>query len=84
VITDHWQVVVNRVPNEMFADLSDTEQEIILDPKVQIVNLEAAEQPEAFDLTPDEDSDDSEADETFVDRYLTTKSPVKARGQVKP
>jgi hypothetical protein len=29
-------------------DLSDTEQEIILDPKVQIVNLEAAEQPEAL------------------------------------
>jgi hypothetical protein len=64
----------------MFADLSDTEREIILDPKVQIVNLEAAEQPEAFDLTPDEESDD--ADEAFVDRYLTTKSPVK--GTVKP
>jgi hypothetical protein len=51
-------------------------------PKVQIVNLEAAEQPEAFDLTPDEESDDSEADEAFVNRYLTTKSPVK--GRVKP
>ena len=61
----------------MFADLSDTEQEIILDRNVQIVNLEAAEQPEAFDLTPDEDSDDSEADETFIDRYLMTRSPVK-------
>jgi hypothetical protein len=61
--------------NEMMLDLSDTEQEIILDPKVQIVNLEAAEQPEAFDLTPDEESD--EADEAFVDRYLTIKSPVK-------
>jgi hypothetical protein len=48
-----------------------------VDPKVQIVNLEAAEQPEAFDLTPDEDSDHDEADEAFVDRYLTTKSPVK-------
>jgi hypothetical protein len=61
----------------IFTDLSDTEQEIILDPKVQIVNLEAAEQPEAFDLTPDEDSDHDEADEAFVDRYLTIKSPVK-------
>ena len=59
----------------MFADLSDTEQEIILDRNVQIVNLEAAEQPKAFDLTPDEDSD--EADETFIDRYLMTQSPVK-------
>ena len=54
---------------------SDTEQEIFLDPKVQIVNLEAAEQPEAFYLTPDEESD--KADEAFVDRYLMTKSPVK-------
>ena len=59
----------------MFADLSDTEQEIILDPNVQIVNLEAAEQPEAFYLTPDEDSD--EADGAFVDEYLETRSPVK-------
>ena len=64
----------------MFADLSDTEHKIILDPKVQIVNLEAAEQPEAFDLTLDKESD--EADEAFVDRYLMTKSPVK--GTVKP
>ena len=58
-----------------FTDLqvSDSEQEIILDRNVQIVNLEAAEQPEAFDLTPDEDSD--EADEVFVDRYLITRSP---------
>jgi hypothetical protein len=61
--------------NEMMLDLSNTEQEIILDPKVQIVNLEAAEQPEAFDLTPDKESD--EADEAFVNRYLMTKSPVK-------
>jgi hypothetical protein len=61
----------------MPADLSDAEQEIILDPMVQIVNLEAAEQPEAFDLTPDEDSGRDEADEAFIDRYLTTKSPVK-------
>ena len=53
----------------IFADLSDTEQEIILDPNVEIVNLEAAEQPEAFYLTPDEDSD--EADGAFVDEYLT-------------
>ena len=53
----------------IFADLSDTEQEIILDPNVEIVNLEAAEQPEAFYLTPDEDSD--EADGAFVDKYLT-------------
>ena len=37
----------------MFADLSKTEQEIILYPKVQIVNLEIAEQPKAFDLTLD-------------------------------
>ena len=62
--------------NEMrFLDLqvSDTEQEIILDRNVQIVNLEADEQPEAFDLTPDEDSD--EEDEVFVDRYLMTRSP---------
>jgi hypothetical protein len=61
----------------MFADLSDTEQEIILDRNVQIVHLEAAEQPEAFDLTPDEDSESDEADEAFVDRYLMTQSPVK-------
>jgi hypothetical protein len=61
----------------MFTDLSDTEQEIILDPKLQIVNLEADEQPEAFDLTPDEDSGSDEADEAFVDRYLMTRSPVK-------
>ena len=47
----------------MFADLSDTKHKIILDPKVQIVNLEAAEQPEASDLTPDEESD--EADKSF-------------------
>jgi hypothetical protein len=62
----------------ILADLSDTEQEIILDPKVQIVNLEAAEQPEAFDLTPDEDSgldsNHDEADEAFIDRYLTTRT----------
>ena len=66
----HWQ---------MFADSSDTEQEIILDPNLQIINLEAAEQPEAFDLTPDEDSDDSDADGAIVDHYLTTlaQSPVK-------
>jgi hypothetical protein len=43
--------------------------------KVQIVNLEADEQPEAFDLTRDEDSD--EADGAFVDKYLTTQSPIK-------
>ena len=60
----------------MFADLSNTEQEIILDPYVQIVNLEAAEQPEAFYLTQDEDSD--EADGAFVDEYLKTRSPVKS------
>lgn len=77
------QVFINSMTNlnemtRMFTtDLSDTEQEIILDPKVQIVNLEAAEQPEAFDLTPDEDSDNDEADEAFIDGYLTTKSPVK-------
>ena len=59
----------------IFADLSDTEQEIILDHNVQILNLEAAEQPDAFYLTPDEDSD--EADGAFVDKYLTTQSPVK-------
>ena len=33
------------------SDTSDTEQEIILDSKVQIVSLEAAEQPESFYLT---------------------------------
>ena len=32
----------------MFTDLSDTKQEIILDPNVEIVNLEAAEQPKHF------------------------------------
>ena len=64
-------------PIKWLADLSDTEQEIILDPKVQKVNLEAAEQPEAFDLTPDDDSDHDEADEAFICRYLTAKSPVK-------
>ena len=57
---------------QMFADLSDTEQEIILDPKVQIVNLEAAKQPEAFDLTPDKDSDHDKADEAFIHKYLST------------
>ena len=61
--------------SNVFADLSDTEQEVILDRNVQIVNLEANEQPEAFYLTPDEDSD--EADGAFVDKYLTTQSPVK-------
>ena len=44
---------------------------------MQKVNLEAAEQPEAFDLTPDDDSDHDEADEAFICRYLTAKSPVK-------
>ena len=68
----------------IFVDISDTEREIILDPKVRIVNLEAAEQPEAFDLTPDEDSDHDEADEAFIDRYLTTKSPDKRRVTGKP
>ena len=48
---------------------------------MRIVNLEAAEQPEVFDLTPDEDSDRDEADEVFIDRYLTTKSPVKRTGK---
>jgi len=56
-------------------DLNDPEQEIILDSKVQIVNLEADEQPDVFDLTPDENSD--EADEALIDRYLMTQSPVK-------
>ena len=62
----------------MFTDHhSYTEKEIILDHNVQIVNLEEAEQPDIFDLTPDEDSD--EADGAFVDKYLLTNSwsPVK-------
>jgi len=61
----------------IFADHhdSDTEQKNFLDPKVRIVNLEVAEQPKAFYLTPNEESD--KADEAFIDRYLMTKSPVK-------
>ena len=75
------QVNSNFTVTWMFADLSDTEREIILDHNVRIVNLEAAEQPEVFDLTPDEDSDRDEADEVFIDRYLITKSPVKWTGK---
>ena len=75
------QVNSNFTVTRMFADLSDTEREIILDHNVRIVNLEAAEQPEVFDLTPDEDSDRDEADEVFIDRYLITKSPVKWTGK---
>lgn len=60
----------------MFADLSDTEQEIILDQNVQIVNLGEDEQPKAFYLTPDEAEDSDEADGAFIDKYLMTQSPT--------
>ena len=50
----------------IFAGLSDDEQEIILDRNVQIVNLEADEQPEAFDWTLDEDSDEADGVEARV------------------
>ena len=36
---------------------------MIVDPNVQIANLKATEQREAFDLTPNEESD--EADKSF-------------------
>jgi hypothetical protein len=68
-------VRADKLTHCTFSDLSDTEQEIILDCNVPIINLEAAEQPEAFYLTPDEDSD--EADGAFLENYLTTQSPVK-------
>jgi hypothetical protein len=73
--TVNFESNVHQLNEMRFPDLqvSDTEQEIILDPNVQIVNLEADEQPEVFDLTPDEDSD--EEDEVFIDRYLMTRSP---------
>ena len=67
------KVVVNSnfTVTRMFADLSDTEREIILDPNVRIVNLETAEQPEIFDLTPDENSDDDEADIRKFRKFLS-------------